>query len=298
MAKQINLTHLQNTALRAKQYVDDQSTANVIRTETILWSGKYSVADNTQSATVQTENTFSIWGGSNYIALSDRADEYDALEVYVDLIDAQGTQSKSSGQVFTVTIDSLKSSNAYPIYWLTALIKPDNTTVSFGVGLVAANRLGVAWSLNSDPAQLLAYIAKVKGIKYTNTDLVNYPNLWTPGQEIDLGNGLYGYHYVKSNISLPANNGSFQEAVVATTSAGRIVEIGGTQKMITSSGIEWYDPIGVIDVSIGGEGSVQKSATAIFYWFDGTIYALTTNNTSNQITVGIDGWIKYTKASS
>lgn len=197
MAKQITLTHLEDTAIRAKQYVDDQATAHVIRTETTLWSGyqSYPSNDNTPLSTqmvTATNGYHTMYGQTTGgIALSGRLDNYDEIEVGVNrVISASGVNTNYGNTTYTFPVKDIidATNNRYRVTlfdWYGNNFSDDNKAYAY-FGCQAHDKLGVHVVL-TEPNDHWD-ITYVKGIKYVEGG--GGGSTYTAGDGIDITNDV------------------------------------------------------------------------------------------------------------
>ena len=224
MTKQINITHLEDAMIRAKQYVDDQATADVIRTETTLWSGvtvypttaNTPVSTQTISANLSYRTMFGQTTGG--ITLSGRLDNYDEIEVGMSrIIVSNNHETIQHKTTYTFpTSDILDvANNRYPItlfeWYGNVFSDTEKAFVYFGCQ--DNNKLGVAVNLgNSGDKWEITY---VKGIKYAQGG--GGGSTYTAGDGIDITNDVISTDDMTEAEMTAMTNEVFGSSVVPDT---------------------------------------------------------------------------------
>lgn len=227
MAKQITLPQLRATSERVKSYVDNHATANVIKTETILFgatggwvgikkdndSGVASpvVKDWTGSWGESTNKYRSLWGTTgtlNRVTLSESALDFDELEIDIAVASvSSGTNQYFGYETVRYPIKQMVTDGYHgngaalassPIY----TYSPD---ISIAYGLVSNTVLAFCYygpkrSYNTaDVNDCITAVAQVRGVKYST------PVEYTTSEKVIgayLGKTLY--EKTVTNINVPA----------------------------------------------------------------------------------------------
>lgn len=256
MAKQVTLPQLQATSERMKSYVDNHATANVIKTETILYgatggwigikqndvSGVASpvVKDWTGSWGESTNKYRSLWGTTgtfNRVTLSESALDFDELEIDIAVASAaSGTNHYFGYETVRYPIKQMVTDGYHgngaalassPIY----TYSPD---ISLAYGLVSNTVLAFCYYMpkrnysTADVDDCITAIAQVRGVKYS------HPVEYTTTEKVIgtyLGKTLY--EKTLTNINVPAATTTVPTQVVVLNAYG----IEDTWTVVKAEGI-------------------------------------------------------------
>ncbi|GMO65385.1 MAG: hypothetical protein Ta2D_11770 [Rickettsiales bacterium] len=114
---------------------------------------------------------------------------------------------------------------------------------------------------------------------------VNYPNLWTPNTEIDLGNGLFGYR-ATGNITAEAN--AYAVNTLQTGFTGKLISSGGQWTRGQNAGNYYlYSQYTSINNNVNVGGFLEVLT-------DGKLNLRTMDN-QGRTNMPYDVWVTYTK---
>lgn len=294
--KQITLPHLQNSMLRVKRYVDDQATANVIRTATTLWSGTQTYPGSTNTpvsiVTIDANTNYSTFWGEvvGGVPLSTRADEFDALEVGYWVVNTTGSnKTYTNFYTFTIPVSQLydPTNNRYRIFYEEAYgVHPADGTnderVAFSVGLMSTTRLGLRGLLTYPNREI--EFNYVKGISYSTEE--NY----STGEQI-VGTWIDGKPLYQRVFQLTSTANAMDSVDVSALNIEELVELRAKVSLTSSSGD--YQII----ISSNAYGQSAGSQNYVGYLeTTKVLYGSCVNNATQKKW----DWIivKYTKASS
>lgn len=224
MTKQINITHLEDAMIRAKQYVDDQATADVIRTATTLWSGYqiYPTTANTPFSTqmVATNTAYITMYGQTTggITLSDRLDNYDAIEVGINrVINNNGVSTNYGNTTYTFPVSDIidTANNRYRLRlfeWYGDVFSTNDKAYAY-FGCQDHNKLGVHIVLSG--ANDNWHVTYVKGIKYAQGG--GGGSTYTAGDGIDITNDVISTDDMTEAEMTAVANEVFGSSVVPDT---------------------------------------------------------------------------------
>lgn len=152
MAKQVNISHLRQASERYKQYVDDQATAQVIRTETVLYSGTAGTVGDTYNLSESVENFDVI---KVYAKIDATSGNYSFIEKEIDGVEL----NTGIGALYPIDYDSVHPDPDTRVATIITVTFPSNTTFKVNVSRVVPSDTP---TISGPP-----YVYKVTGIKYT-----------------------------------------------------------------------------------------------------------------------------------
>ena len=276
MAKQITLSQLRQASEKAKQYIDAQATAQVIKTETTLWNGDFRFSTSTLTPVTNDGNYKSFKGDTTNagIVLDSAISDFDAIgfSLYIFIT----TENRFlSVEYVEIPVENLIVDGHFPINYATLFANFTNNNIAVtGIGLTATHRIGFGDWLVSN-ANWAMGVNKITGVKYT------VPETYSTSEQI-IGTWIDGKPLYQTTLVLNTTVQNL-DYIPFNNEIETLVDYGGCL-VIRDTNMKrpfpWY-------VGNGNWASLNGwTSTGIQY---------ETNSDINAAKPGTSIWLKYTK---
>lgn len=269
MSKQINLSHLQQNDERIKAYIDGQANAQVIRTETTLWSG-----------TGRTGQT---------LTLSSSIQNYDEIIIYAVKDNSEDVYRQ--WQAATVKVSDIVLGKGVIFYI------PSGNPANDWARITFSTNTSVAVTTTTPSSASYNTITKITGIKYTVPETYSL-NEQIVGKWID-GRPVYLRAFTGN---MPAIEKGDYAQINTTLNPDVLVDSGGSMTVKNNDGVSVVRMLGQTVAYRAAGGTIdatwrssvvrnrQNIVAFLFDSPDGTVGDYTTDSDTYSF------WIKYVKA--